>query len=212
MILDLVRDLAESYAGRHPVRRVAAVGNQPLAPSASRAEAIDGCDLVFRVNGFTLDVDQPTVGTACHVVLFNRAVRPTPWFFEGYRERLYLMLEPGRMHWEPERYPDWWPTDLGFVTVPNREVVIPMNRDIGLDAERDGNWATTGATAAWLAGTLFPDAELHLAGFSFLDDPDQTEWEHSYGEGSIVGPEHRLSNESAWLRGWVQSGRATFHR
>ena len=38
---DRVRPLAETYAQSLPVRRVAVVGNQPLAPSAERAAAID---------------------------------------------------------------------------------------------------------------------------------------------------------------------------
>lgn len=210
---DFVAQLA-ALGAEGPVSRVAAVGNQPLPESAERAEAIDGCDVVFRVNSFVLDSPSgpPVVGRKCDVVMFNRAIRPTPWVFEGYRQRLFLMVEPGRLHWEPERYPDWWPTDLGFVTVPNRDVILPANADMGLDPEADGLWATTGATMAWLAGMLFPEAELHLAGFSFLDDPDQTSWEHAFGDSCIVGPEHRLGNESRWLAGWVESGRATFHR
>jgi hypothetical protein len=210
---DFVAQLA-AVGADGPVRRVAAVGNQPLGESAERAAAIDSCDVVFRINGFALDHDgaAPAVGRRCDVVVFNRAVRPTPWFFDDYRERTYLMVEPGRLHWEPERYPDWWPTDLGFLTVPNRDVIVPANHDMGLDPEADGLWATTGATTAWIAGELFPDAELHLAGFSFLDDPDQTSWEHATGDACIVGPEHRLGNESRWLRGWVDSGRAVFHR
>ena len=146
---DRVRPLAETYAQSLPVRRVAVVGNQPLAPSAERAAAIDSADVVVRVNGFRTDTDAATVGRRTDIVVFNRGVRPTPWFFEDYRSRLYLLIEPGRMHWEPEQYPHFWPRDLGFITVPNRDVIIPLNAELGMDALRDGLWATTGTTMVW---------------------------------------------------------------
>jgi hypothetical protein len=210
----LTSELAATYSRTGEVRTVAVVGNQPLGVDPERAAMIDSCDLVVRVNGFRLDEPNgpPSVGRRCEVIVFNRGVRATPWFFEGYRDRLYLMIEPGRLHREADRYPAWWPTDLGFVTVPNREVTIPMNTEMGMDAEHGATWATTGGTAIWLAGTLFPEAELHITGFSFLEHPDQTAWDHAYGDSCIVGGEHSLSNESRWLAGWVGSGRAIVHR
>lgn len=208
-----IRPLALTYARSTPVRRVAVVGNKPMSPSAERAAIVESADVVFRVNGFRADADEvASVGRRTDIVVFNRAVRPTPWFFEDYARRLYLLIEPGRMHWEPERYPHFWPRDLGFVTVPNREVIIPLNEAIGLDARRDGLWATTGTTMVWIAAHLFPDATLDVTGLSFVDEPDQTSWEHAYGDACIVGPEHRIRNEAALLGAWIDSGRIRFHR
>jgi hypothetical protein len=207
-----VRALASTVAPRGEASTVAVVGNQPLGPDPARAAVIDGCDLVVRVNGFRLDGEHESVGNRCDVVIFNRGLRATPWFFDGYRDRLYLLIEPGRLHWEPEALPGWWPVDLGFVTVPNRDVVVPLSERMGYDPVGDGLWPTTGAMAIAMADLLFPLAELHVAGFSFLDEPDQTAWDHAYGESCIVGPEHRLSNESRWLNDLVRSGRAHFHR
>lgn len=211
---DVLRPLATTYASRRSIERVAVVGNQPLAESKERAELIDSADIVFRVNGFRLDesADPPSLGTKTDVVVFNRGVRPTPWFFSGYRERLYLMIEPGRMQWEWEIYPRFWPQDLGFVTVPNRDVIIPLNREIGLDPERDGQWATTGTTMMWIAAHLFPNATIDVTGLSFVDEPDQTSWEHAYGDACIVGPEHLIANEGRLAHQWIDSGRIRFHR
>lgn len=193
-----------------PVRRVAAVGNAPLAPDEERAKAIDSADLVFRVNGFALDsrTGPATVGTRTDVVVFNRATRATPWLFDRYRERTYLMVEPGRMTWEPEIVPGWWPADLGWTTVPNREVTIPLAHALGLDAQVDGQWATTGTYTAWLARHLFPEAELVLTGYSFITDRQQTSWEHAYGDPCPVGPEHRIDREGELLGGWADDGTA----
>jgi hypothetical protein len=189
---------------------VAAVGNAPQGPDPRRADEIDSADLVLRVNGFALDrrTGPATVGTKTDVVVFNRATRATPWLFDRYRERIYLLVEPGRMTWEPEIVPGWWPSDLGWVTVPNREVTLPLAGALGLDPIGDGQWATTGTYAAWLARTLFPDAELLLAGYSFVTDRAQTTWDHAYGDASPVGPEHRIDHEGAMLSRWIAAGEA----
>lgn len=207
----LVRDLATAYARDPRVRTVAVVGNKPLEPDAARAAAVDGCDLVVRVNGFRLDDpgDPPTYGRAADVVFFNRALRATPWFFAGYRGRLHLLVEPGRLHWEPDLVPSWWPRDLGQVHVDNEDLTVPLSEELGLDSRQDGLWATTGTMAAWWARTTFPDAELTLAGYSFVDQPDQTRWAHASGDDCIVGPEHRIARESELLRGWAAAGVAT---
>ncbi len=210
----LVVELLRAYADRPDPRSVAVVGNQPLEPDPERAKAIDACDLVIRVNGFVCDEPgaPPAVGSRTHAVVFNRALRATKWVFSGYRSKLYLMVEPGRLHWEPEDIPGWWPADLGFVPVPNTEVTLPLSRAMGLSSQQEAAWATTGTMAAWLARTSFPGAELVLSGFSFLDDPDQTAWEHAAGDSCIVGPEHRIALEGALLRSWVDSGTARFLR
>ena len=122
---DRLRPLVSAYARTAPVRRIAVVGNQPLEPSDHRAEMIDTADVVFRVNGFRVDdIDgAPSVGRRADVVVFNRGVRPTPWFFDGYSERLYLMIEPGRLLWENPKLPAFWPADLGIVTMPNLSLI-----------------------------------------------------------------------------------------
>jgi hypothetical protein len=209
-----LRPLAEAYASNAPVRTVAVVGNQPIGESADRAALIDSADLVFRVNGFRLDDAEsgPRVGTKTDIVIFNRGVRATPWFFANYAHRLYLLIEPGRLLWENERVPGFWPADLGFVTVPNREVILPLNDMIGLDARVDGLWATTGTTMLWIAAQLFPDVRIDVTGLSFIDDPYQASWNHAYGDPSPVGPEHRIGNEADLVRSWITEGRITFHR
>ena len=64
----------------------------------------------------------------------------------------------------------------------------------------------------WIATRLFPDAHIDAAGFSFVDAPDQTAWNHAYGDPSAVGVEHRIELESELMRGWIDTGRITYHR
>lgn len=211
---DSIRGLAVTYASSQVVRRVAVVGNQPLGESAQRAATIDSADLVFRANGFRVDdVDgAPAVGGRADIVVFNRGVRPTPWFFHEYGDRLYLMTEPGRLLFENPKLPEFWPKDLGIVTIPNREVILPLGRAMGLDPRTNGQWATTGTVMLWIATRLFPDAHVDVAGFSFIDEPGQTEWNHAYGDPSPVGREHVIELESRLVNPWVDSGRIEYHR
>lgn len=206
---DLLARLVQAYADDPRPRAVAVVGNQPLPPDECRAKTIDTCDVVFRVNGFVCDQPDapPTVGSRTHVVVFNRIVRATPWLFHDYRNRLYLLVEPGRMHWEPARLPYWWPRDLGAVPVSNREITLPLSDALGLDSESEVSWATTGTMAAWIARTMFPDADLYLAGFSFLDDPEQTSWRHASGDSCPVGKEHHIGREGRLLASWTETGK-----
>lgn len=206
---DLLRALVLAQAGGR-VDSVAVVGNKPLDPDASRAAAIDACDVVVRVNSFRLDdpSDEPTSGRRADVIVFNRGVRATPWFFEGYQDRVYLLVEPGRLQSERAAVPPWWPADLGQVHLSNSELTLPLSGALGLDSRRDGLWATTGTMAAWWACQTFPDAALELAGYSFVDDPGQERWWHASGDECVVGPEHRLANESALLKQWARTGRA----
>jgi hypothetical protein len=207
-----IRELAETYARTTPVRSVAVVGNKPLAPSPERAAAIDDCDLVVRVNGFRLDEEgEPaTYGRRADVVVFTRGLRATPWFFAGYQDRLYLLIEPGRMHWEPDLVPSWWPQDLGQVHLNNEDLTIPLSAEMGLDSRRDSLWATTGTMAAWWARDAFLDADLHLAGYSFVDEPTQNGWAHAFGDDCLLAPEHRIALESELMRRWIDEDRATF--
>lgn len=53
--LDVVAGLVDACAVRTPVRTVAVVGNAPVTPEPARSAAIDGAELVIRVDGFALD-------------------------------------------------------------------------------------------------------------------------------------------------------------
>jgi hypothetical protein len=208
--LEVMRAMVQAYAERPDVRRTAVVANAPLEPDPQRAADIDGCDVVIRCNSFVLDEPgaPAAVGRKVHVVVFNRALRAAPRVFDSYRDRLYLMVEPGRLHWEPDFRPRWWPDDLGQLLVPNREITIPLSDALGLPSRTKPVWATTGVMSAWIALTLFPDAELTLAGFSMIDHPDQDKWEHAWGDSCPVGPEHRIGPEGTLLRSWIDQGRA----
>lgn len=209
---DRIRPLVSSYSDAKEIRRVAVVGNQPLDPSEERAARIDSADLVFRVNGFRVD-DADTaaaVGTRVNVVVFNRGVRPTPWFFEAYTDRLYLMIEPGRLLWENPKLPAFWPADLGMLTMPNREVTLPLGEAMGADPRTGGQWATTGTVMLWIATHLFPGAAIDAAGFSFVEAPEQSAWHHAYGDPSAVGAEHRIELESSLVREWIETGRIAY--
>lgn len=200
---------AYSRAPGTDVRSVAVVGNAPLEPSAARAAAIDACDLVVRVNSFVLDTagSPPTQGKRVDVVLWSRLVRATPHLFDRYRERLYVLLEPMRMYGRREVWPASWPADLGLVAAPNGAVAVPLNEELGLPWREEQLAPTTGTTAAWLARQLFPGAELVLTGLSFVDAPDQSTWEHQWGDSVRVGPEHRIAAEAALVRRWRDEGR-----
>lgn len=210
----VLRSLLDAYAEHPEPRTIAVVGNMPLSPDEERAKAVDEADLVIRVNGFVVDEPAalPTVGSRTHVVVFNRALRATRWVFENYRERLYLLVEPGRLHWEPETLPGWWPPDLGFVPVSNREVTLPLSDTLGLPTRSEPVWATTGTMAAWIARTTYPEADLLLTGFSFIDDPNQTSWQHAAGDSCRVGPEHRIAAEGRLLDSWTKTGRTKLLR
>jgi hypothetical protein len=195
----------EAFAGSQPVKTIAIVGNAPLEPDSRRAAAIDESDLVIRINGFALDVpDGPvTYGRRTDVVVLQWMVRSTPWLFEDYGRRLYLLNEPGRIHWDHEHVPPWWPVDLGLVPVPNREVTIPLAAEMGLEGAR---WATTGTAAVYLARRAFPEARIRIAGFSFLENTAQKTWAHSYGDPVPVHEHHDLHAEAAFIRRYADAG------
>lgn len=210
--LDVLRQLVASYASAPEVASIAVVANAPSGPSPARAAGIDSSDVVIRCNSFFLDEPGAPAahGRKVDVVVFNRALRASPRFFDSYRERLYLMVEPGRLHWEPDVRPQWWPEDLGMLPVPNREITLPLSDALGLPSRTEAVWATTGMMCAWIARTLFPEAELRLAGFSMLEDREQVEWQHAWGDSCPVGPEHRIGPEGALLQSWIEAGRATW--
>ena len=206
-----LRDLAAAYARRTPVRSIAVVGNAPLVPSDSRAAAIDACDLVVRVNSFT--VDEPgsprAAGRRTDVVLWSRLVRATRRLYDDYPSRLYVMLEPMRMYHRPEVWPTSWPADLGFVVAPNDLVAQPLLEELGLPWRSERLAPTSGTTAAWLARRLFPEASLLLTGLSYVAEDPQS-WDYQSGATGKIGPEHRVAAEGALLRRWIEDGSVGF--
>lgn len=204
----VLRELVASYGRAARPKTITVVGNAPLAPDAGRADRVDASDLVVRIT--SLAVDQPggsrVSGRRCDVVVLHRGVLASPFTFADYTSRLYLLVEPGRLHWEPEVLPRWWPRDLGFVPVSNYEFTLPLVRVLGLDPT-EPVWPTTGTLAAYLLTELFPDAATTLTGMSIVDNPDQTMFRHAWGDAVEVTAEHRLSAESELLRRWSAEGR-----
>lgn len=212
--LDVLRGLVRAYAPRRDLRSIAVVANAPLQPSADRAAAIDACDLVVRCNSFVLDEPgrAPALGSRVDVVVFNRLLRAAPRVFDRYRDRLYLMVEPGAVHRDANYRPPRWPDDLGHVVVPNREITLPLSERLGFATREEQVWATTGLMSVWIAMSLFPDAELRIAGFSMIDDRTQVEWSHEWGDSCRVAREHRIEPEGGLLADWVDSGRVALLR
>jgi hypothetical protein len=205
--LDVYRDLLSSYGRGQRVDTLTVVGNAPLAPDAERAALIDDSDLVLRMTTFALDEPgEAAYGRKTDVVILHRGVLASPHTFADYTSRLYLLAEPGRLHWEPEVVPDWWPDDLGFVPIPNRPFVCPLGQLLGLDPAQ-AIWSTTGTLAVYLCVLLFPSATIRLTGFSIVDEPDQTTFAHAWGDDVSVTADHRLRAESALLRSWRDAGK-----
>lgn len=204
----ILRALFEAYAPRGRVESIAVVGNAPLAPSVERAAAVDSADLVIRVNGLRTDVGgEPTVGVRSDVVFFQRRTHPTPWLWAGYRHRLYVAVQADRLYWPEYRAPAWWPTDLGFVLLDN-DLVVRSTAELGPTTAGRILIPTTGTLAAWVAVTLFPGTDVRLTGYSMLDDPNPTRWEHAAGGHTIMGWMHDLSREKALMERWILDGRA----
>jgi hypothetical protein len=209
-----LRALISSYAERTPVRKVAVVGNAPLLPDAARAREIDSSDLVIRVNSMVLDApgEPACLGTRCHAVILSRSTRLTRWVFQDYRKRLYLVPQGGIVVWRLGEHrgmlldTPWWPTDLGSIPVPNGVVKARIVRDLDPDHEPGSIIPTSGTMALYLAHEMFADAEFVCAGFSFVDDVEQTQWSHHSGGRTKVNHLHRLDLESRMLRSWIDDG------
>jgi hypothetical protein len=201
-------ELLASYARRSPPRSVAVVGNAPLPPDPVRAARIDAADLVVRMTSFALDSPgaAPALGRRCDLVVLHRGTIASPHTFADHTRRLYLLAEPGRLHWEPATLPHWWPPTLGFVPIPNRRFTLPLIDLLGLDHGQPV-WPTTGTLAIYLVTELFPDADTVVSGLSIVDNPDQTRFSHAWGESVSVTTEHRLHAESRLLREWSGEGR-----
>ncbi|MHA6794814.1 hypothetical protein ACVGVM_15080 [Pseudonocardia bannensis] len=200
--------LIAAYARHDPPRTITVVGNAPIPESAARAALIDDSDLVVRMTSFAVDVPggPPRLGRRTDVVMVHRGVIAGPGTFADPTSRLYLLVEPGREHWEGEQRPAWWPRSMAAVSVSNREFSRPLNGLLGLNGA-DAVWATTGTLTTYLVSELFPAAVTRLTGISIVDAPEQTRFAHSWGEDVAVTPEHRLHAESALLRAWHAHGR-----
>jgi hypothetical protein len=210
---DDLRSFLCAYATSAPPRTIAVVGNAPMTPEPSRASRIDSADLVFRLNSFAVDEPglPPAHGSKVDVVMFSRGVRVTPYFFDKYRTRGFLMTEVAQTWWKtPRPAQEHFPEDLGYWCVPNRAVITKLRSLIWADPGSKRVDPTTGTVAAWLAYSLFPESELLLTGFSYLDLKEQTSWEHhSTGRVVAVPEAHRVSLEGALLKSWIDAGRAT---
>lgn len=208
-----MKSYLECYSSHLPVRRITVVGNAPLAPSQERRDIIDGSDLVFRCNSMVLDEpgDEPTLGTKTDVVVAARATRVTPWFFKDYPRRAYLVIDAGNLRKPvPPLLPEPWPEDLGAWPISNRVFGIPLKVLIRPEAEGRGAVPTTGTEAAYVAHELFPEAELFLTGYSFVNDREQTSWNHHWGDTSSVHRAHKIDREGDLLQSWIDEGSANF--
>jgi hypothetical protein len=203
---EVLANLVCAYARHHPPRSVTIVGNAPLHPSPQRAALIDDSDLVVRMTTFALDAPAgpPRIGRRTDVVLLHRAVIPGPGTFHDHTSRLYLLVEPGRLYWEREDRPDWWPVHA--VSVPNHTFTVALKELMGIPADEPA-WPTTGTLAVYLFSELFPEAALRFTGTTVADHPEQTEFAHGWGPAVEVTAEHRLATEGALLRKWATQGR-----
>ena len=212
---ELLTQFLETYARHRPVRRVAVVGNAPLEPDAARAEQIDSADLVIRCNSFVLDKPggEPRLGRRVDVVVLARVTRPTVDVFDEYWRRAYLVVDAGNSRTaRPPRHLPTWPADLGCIPIPNSTLGLPLKSLLAPERDGYGVVPTTGTIAAYLGHELFPDAALTLAGYSFVDQPQQEEWQHQYGTVVPVHSTHWLDRESALLQSWIDAGRAVLVR
>lgn len=203
---ELLGAYMRSYAASQPVRKVGVVGNAPLEPNEERAAELDSCDLVIRSNSLVLDEPgtPPILGSTCHVVLLSRSTRFTPWVFQDYRKRAYLLMQAGFTNFRRIRdTAAHWPADLGAMPVPNAVVTSRLADWLWPDREPLSLIPTTGTTALFLAHELFPEAELVATGFSFIEDREQVEWGHHAGGTTRVNDLHRLDLEAELLRGWI---------
>lgn len=205
----LLRALMQAYAARPDVRKVAVVGNAPLEPDERRADEIDGADLTIRVNSFVLDAPGAprTQGKDVHVALFGRGMRATRWVFDHYRDRLYVTNDIGMVYSRLRPWPQNWPADLGFMVIPNEQIVIPLCESMNWPWREKTLVPTTGTLAVAMALATFPEAETVVTGYSFIDNPNQTRWHHQSGDSGPIGGRHWIATESELFRRWLDEGR-----
>ena len=210
-----MRDHAMAYASSTPVRRVAVVANAPLAPNEERRDLIDSADLVIRCNSLALDRagGPPCVGTRTNVVVTARTARPTPEFLADYRNRAYFVVDVFHLTVPvPPGWPTYWPEDLGAWPLPNRALGLPLKYLLRPTRAGLGLAPTTGTQAAYLAYRLFPEADIVLTGYSFLDDHEQRTWGYHRADmqHSPVHSAHKLDREGAYLQGLVDRGEVRY--
>jgi hypothetical protein len=200
--------LVAGYARHDPPRTITIVGNAPLDVSPERVALVEASDLVVRMTSFALDAPgaPPRGGRRTDVVVLHRGTAAGPGTFADALSRLYLLVEPGRLHWEREDRPEWWPAGVDAVSVPNAAFTSPLIDLLGL-SHTEAVWPTTGTLSAYLFTELFPAARTRLVGTTLLDEPDQTRFDHHWGDAVHVTPEHRLRAESLLLRRWRDDGR-----
>jgi hypothetical protein len=212
-MVDDMKELLEAVAARLPVRTVTVIGNAPLEPDENRVSIIESSDLVVRCNSLVLDEpgEPPRMGRKTDVVVAARNTRITPWFFQDYPRRAYLLNEAGTVRWpEPPIAPHNWPEDLAVWPISNRVFGWPLKRLIRPETQGLGAVPTTGTTSAYVARRLFGAAQLYLTGFSYLADRSQTSWKHQWGNESPVHPSHKIDLEGALLQSWVDDSSAVF--
>ncbi|MGZ4427884.1 MAG: hypothetical protein ACXVXC_10760 [Nocardioidaceae bacterium] len=216
----LVRDLLAAYADTPDVRRVAVVGNAPLDPDPARAQAVDAADLVLRCNSFVVDEPgaAPTQGRKVHAVVFSRGLLATTYSFARYRDLAYLVTEPSRIYADRplaryvKDWPGWWPEDLGFVAVPNAAFTVPLLEELDVPWRSEVVVPTTGTMAVFLARRCFPEADLLMTGFSMIDQPHQSTWQHQWGDTSPIGGAHQIAPEGQMFRRWIDEGKVRYLR
>jgi hypothetical protein len=217
---DQLREYISAYAAHLPVRKVAVVGNAPLAPDPDRAAEIDSSDLVIRVNEVWLDPpgSSPTIGTACHVVLLSKSATMTRWVLHDYRRRAYLIPQAGFVQYRLENRiglqltTAFWPADLGAMPLPNAVVKTRVTRLLDPQHKPGSLIPTTGTMGIVMAHEMFPGVDLVTTGFSFLDDSSQKHWAHHSGSSTRVNWQHRLDLEAKLLKSWIADGSARFLR
>jgi hypothetical protein len=212
-VVDDMRELFEAVAAQVPVRTVTVIGNAPLEPDGNRVAIIESSDLVVRCNSLVLDEpgEPARLGRKTDVVVAARRTRITPWFFQDYPRRVYLMNDAETVRWpDPPPPPRSWPGDLAVWPIPNRVFGWPLKRLIQPETHGRGAVPTTGSTSAYVARRLFGEAQLYLTGFSYLSNRSQTTWMHQWGDESPVHPTHKIDREGALLQSWVDDGSAVF--
>ena len=207
-VCQVMAPLVAGYARHDPPGTITIVGNAPLPVSEERVALIEASDLVVRMTSFALDVPgaEPRGGRRTDVVVLHRGTVAGPGTFADAHSRLYLLVEPGRLHWEREDRPEWWPEGVDAVSVPNAAFTVPLIDLLGL-SHTEAVWPTTGTLATYLFTELFPTARTRLVGTTLLDEPEQTRFDHHWGDAVHVTPEHRLRAESLLLRRWRDEGR-----
>ena len=154
------------------------IGNAPLEPSEERRDLIDSADVVIRCNSLALDRPARRPASA------RGPPSSSPPGRRGRRRGSSPTTATVRTSWSTSSTsrsrsrPGWpasWPADLGAWPLPNRALGLPLKYLLRPSDAGHGLAPTTGTQSAYLAYRLFPDADIVLTGYSFLDDSGSTE-------------------------------------